>query len=198
LENKHSKSIKDLENQLKLEKEKTVKFSEEQEKNIESIVEKALSGKVTPITQTLDMLNKEHKRAALQMFCESQVLAGRVQPYEMETKSGLPTLVDRLMSCDDASKTFKFGETSYTQLEIEKKAIETRPIQSNNEKVKSSTNADNTKTFSEEQKKESKTKFQSFAESKSSTIQMTGMTVADYVKAWEMANDVQKKELESI
>lgn len=122
----------------------TGKFSEKAlaemvDKAVATSLEKHAGAAVARVQKFAEQAEGEQKRAMLAKFCETNLNAGKIEPWEMDETSGQPTLLDRLLACDATTKVFKFSEgkktRTLTQLEVEMDAIEARPVRKFGEKI---------------------------------------------------------------
>jgi hypothetical protein len=144
----------------------------------------------------------ELKRQRVDVFCETELRAGRIDPADMDVTQP-PTLAQRLLELDDTAKVHKFTEggttRELTQLDAEMRAIRLRAPRYGDNGKKIASGKGGAATFAEGGATTTKEKFTAFAESEAivAELKKTGLTSKDVVEAWELADAAGKQRLES-
>jgi hypothetical protein len=174
-------------------------FSEDQINSLTDAIADKIAGPLNAKIDAKIAANaKELKRQRIDVFCETQIRAGRIDPAELDVTAGGPTLADRLFALDDTAKihTFSEGGTAreLTQLDAEMRAISLRPARFKGEKVASGKGG--VATFSEDANKNRRERLCQHLETFSESFGKIGMTKDEYAKAWDIANADERRELE--
>jgi len=177
--------------------EQIATFSEGQ---LEVITDR-LAEKLTPalnqrITDKLSANESALKRQRIDIFCETHLRSGRIDPADMDAGAG-PTLADRLFALDDTAKVHTFSENGnkieMTQLDAEMRAISKRAPRLNRERIPTGTGG--VATFSEDANKGRRERLAAHIETYSE-FPLIGMEPAEFLSAWDKANADNRRELE--
>lgn len=140
----------------------------------------------------------ELKRQRLELFAETELRTGRLEPADLDRGKG-PNVIDRWMLFDDSAVVHKFTEDgkekSLTALDAELRAVRQRAVKyvPSGEKVQSPIQKQ-AETFAEGSKEQRKAAFTTFAETHAKLFQSTSKELID---AWELARSEQeRRELE--
>lgn len=166
---------------------------------------KAVESVAGPIRANLSAAAVEAKRQRVQLFCENELNAGRILPAELDAGAG-PTLVDRLLATDDASKVHKFSEggrtIEMTALDAEMRAIRQRPafFSQNGKKIPAANGNGQTTNFSESDGHSAdEQRIMKFAEANADDLaKISGepeTIVKEYTETFKKASREQKAEM---
>lgn len=139
------------------------------------VAAKVLAG-VSPIKQSVVKFAEETRRKEIGAFLDRMVEDGRVEPWERDPSSGLPTLDESLCELAKSSKVYKFGEKSLTELDVFKMRLEQRPMV-NRRNIRTSLPGSAFKTFSEASTPQAK--LERFSETNPDVVQEMGFTPAE-------------------
>lgn len=164
------------------------------EKFGEELPAAAPSAPVTPMTQPERQFS-EAERADIVRFTETY--RDHIDPAELDESAGGLTLIDVALALDNTKRVHKFTEKGITKTVSDReaylKSIRDRKIRYGGQKFRDGKAGP--VTFAESATRKDKVK--AFAEAKSDKLAKIPMTPDEYVKAWEVADEDQKAELES-
>jgi hypothetical protein len=177
------------------------RFSESQVKNIvKPIVAAAVAsviGQLKPVQAGFKKFAEEAKASKVDSALKRGLEAGRIDPAELDTTAGLPTLRDELLAMDDGNAVHKFSEAKgkfqmLTPLDAALLRLERRRSSGTGEKVKVGPGG-RVETFSEGDAQVAKVK--KFAEDNETELAATGFTKAEFIKTFETADAAGRAEL---
>lgn len=173
-------------------------FSEEERSSLFKGIAKEMADPLNAQIKTqLDSNLKALKRQRVDLFCESQLAAGRIAPADLDATAG-PTLADRLFALDDADKihTFTEGGTKrkLTQLDAEMRAIGMKPAVYGTTGSRVAGGRAGIQTNGQNREEA----FATFAESKEEFLRVTDTTPKEIVSAWKAGNEKDRFELETM